>query len=107
MPTDLPERLLQQAGIASHPVARELVWVMTPATGTTSSGFTYLQPSAWRRFRDWVPHILGDGPRAMDGVELVVAAVARAGGDAAAGTVDAAADVVRQVVRTAAICAPP
>jgi hypothetical protein len=107
MSTDLPERLLQQAGIASHPVARELVWVMTPATGTTSSGFTYLQPSAWRRFRDWVPHILGDGPRAMDGVELVVAAVARAGGDAAAGTVDAAADVVRQVVRTAAICAPP
>jgi hypothetical protein len=108
MSTSLPERLLQQPAIASHPVARELVWVMTPATGTTSSGFTYLQPFAWRRFRDWVPHILGDGPRTLDAVELVVDAAARAGGgEAAAKHLAAAADVVRQVVRTAAICAPP
>ncbi len=108
MSTSLPERLLQQPGIASHPVARELVWVMAPSTGTTSSGFAYLQPSAWRRFRDWVPHILGDGPRTLDAVELVIDAAARAGaGEAAAQNLGAAADVVRQVVRTAAICAPP
>jgi hypothetical protein len=108
MSTSLPERLLQQPGLASHPVARELVWVMTCPTGTTSSGFAYLQPGAWRRFRDWVPHILDDGPRAMDAVELVVEAAARAGLDeAAAKNLDTAGDVVRQVVRTAAICAPP
>jgi hypothetical protein len=108
MSTSLPERLLQQPGIASHAVARELVWVLTPPTGTTSSGFTYLLPSAWRRFRDWVPHILADGPRALSAVELVSEAAARAGFDeAAAGNLGAAADVVRQVVRTAAICAPP
>jgi len=108
MSTSLPERLLQQPAIASHPRARELVWVMTPATGTTSSGFAYLQPSAWHRFRDWVPHILGDGPRTMAAVELVIDAAARAGLDeAVANHLGAAADVVRQVVRTAAICAPP
>ncbi|HMG53740.1 MAG TPA: hypothetical protein VK601_09660, partial [Kofleriaceae bacterium] len=108
MSTSLPERLLQQPGVASHPVARELVWVMTPSTGTTSSGFAYLQPSAWRRFRDWVPHILGDGPRTMDAVDLVIAAAVRAGLDeAVVRNLGAAADVVRQVVRTAAICAPP
>src|ERR1700759_652955 len=108
MSTRLPERLLQQPAIASPPVARELVWVMTRPTGTTSSGFAYLQPGAWRRFRDWVPHILGDGPRTMDAVELVVDAAARARlHEAAAGNLGTAADVVRQVVRTAAICAPP
>jgi hypothetical protein len=109
MPTSLPERLLQQQpAIAAHPIARELVWVMTRPTGTTSSGFTYLQPAAWRRFRDWVPHILGDGVRTLDAVELVVEAAAGAGlDDAAAQNLGAAADVVRQVVRTAAICAPP
>jgi len=108
MSTSLPERLLQQPAIASHAIARELVWVLTRPTGTTSSGFAYLQPGAWRRFRDWVPHILGDGPRTLDAVALVVEAAARVGLDAAAaGQLDVAADVVRQVVRTAAVCAPP
>jgi hypothetical protein len=108
MATSLPEHLLQQPAIASHPVARELVWVMTRPTGTSSSGFAYLQPGAWRRFRDWVPHILGDGPAALAAVELVVDTAARAGFDeVAAGNLGTAADVVRQVVRTAAICAPP
>jgi hypothetical protein len=107
MSTSLPERVLQQPAIASHPIARELVWIMTRPTGTTSSGFTYLQPSAWHRFRDWVPHILGDGPRTMDAVERVVDAATRAGSDEAElRNLGAAADVVRQVVRTAAICAP-
>jgi hypothetical protein len=44
----------------------------------------------------------------MDAVELVVDAAARTGGgEAAAEHLDAAGEVVRQVVRTAAICAPP
>lgn len=108
MATSLPERVLQQPTIASHAAARELVWIMTRPTGTSSSGFAYLQPSAWRRFRDWVPHILGDGPVALAAVELVLDAAARAGLDeAAAKHLGAAAEVVRQVVRTAAICAPP
>lgn len=108
MATSLPERLLQQPAIASHPAARELAWVMTRPTGTSSSGFAYLQPGAWRRFRDWVPHILGDGPGALAAIELVVDGAARAGLDEeAARNLGTAADVVRQVVRTAAICAPP
>jgi len=108
MLASLPEHLLRQPGIASHAIARELVWVLTPATGTTSSGFAYLLPSAWRRFRDWVPHILASGPRAMAAVDLIIAAATRAGVDeAAAERLATAGEVVRQVVRTAAICAPP
>lgn len=99
MSTSLPERLLQQPSIASHPIARELVWVLSRPTGTTSAGFPYLQPGAWRRFRDWVPHILADGPRTLDATDLVLGA--------ADADLSAAAGVVRQVVRTAAICAPP
>jgi len=108
MSTSLPDRLLQQPAIAAHAIARELVCVMTRPTGTTSSGFAYLQPGAWHRFRDWVPHILGDGPRALESVQFVVDAAAHAGADeAVVRNLGAAAEVVRQVVRTAAICAPP
>lgn len=44
--TSLAERLLRYPSIASHPIARELVWVMTCPAGTTSAGFPYLQAGA-------------------------------------------------------------
>jgi len=81
----------------SDPIARELVAVMTSPTGTTSSGFPFLQPSAWRRLRDWVPHILDAGPRVLERVGRLV----DDGASAEAGR------VVRQVVRSAAVTAPP
>lgn len=81
---------------------------MTRPAGTSSSGFVYLQPAAWRRFRDWVPHILGDGPRTMEAIDLVVDAAERSDPDGPEQTnLGDAASVIRQVVRTAAICAPP
>lgn len=86
----------------SLPFAAELAAVMSVPTGRTSAGHAYLREAAWVRLRDWVPHILGDGPRVLAAVDVVVD-VARAHGI----DVDAAAQVVRQVVLTAAITAPP
>jgi hypothetical protein len=106
--SSVPERLLQQPAIASHAVARELTFVMTRPTGMTSAGFPYLQPSAWRRFRDWVPHILADGTRVLDAAALVLdTGVQLALADEAMSALRSSAEVIRQVVRTAAICAPP
>lgn len=101
---DLVALLLQAPAIASDPKARELAVVMTVPTGRTSRGHAYLQEPAWVRFRDWVPHILADGPRTLAAAELVVTA-AKALGQGA--VVEDAGAVVRQVVLTAAVTAPP
>ncbi|MCA9590432.1 MAG: hypothetical protein KC657_34250 [Myxococcales bacterium] len=79
-------------------IARALAPVLALPTGKTSAGFPYLGPRAWQLFRDGVPHLLGFGGRVLDASARLVDAVPAAEG---------AARVVRQVVLTAAITAPP
>jgi hypothetical protein len=100
---DLSAALLRVPAVASDERARELAVLMTLPTGRTSSGHAYLQEPAWVRFRDWVPHILADGPRTLAAVDVVIEAARDAG---SAGALDDAAGVVRQVVMTAAVTAP-
>ncbi|MBI1946024.1 MAG: hypothetical protein HYS27_10025 [Deltaproteobacteria bacterium] len=87
--------------VRADPIAFELAHVLAEPTGTSSKGFPFLEPSAYARFRDRVPHILAMGPRALHALELVQAAARRHGLD-----VDAAAKVVKGCVLTAAITAP-
>ncbi len=101
---DLVAALLQVPAIATDRKARELAVIMSVPTGRTSSGHAYLQEPAWVRFRDWVPHILAEGPRTLAAVDVVVAAANALGASA---VVEDAAGVVRQVVLTAAVTAPP
>lgn len=100
--TALLDQLLQHPSIAGDRRARELAVVLTSPTGRTSGGHPYLQEPAWVRLRDWVPHILDDGPGVIAAVDAVAAAAAAAGA-----SVDDAAKVVRQVVLTASVTAPP
>ncbi len=93
--SQLAERLFAEHW--ADPIARELVAVMTSPTGRTSKGFPYLQPPAWRRLRDWVPHILAAGPSVLAAVQRLVEG----------GASPDAAKVVRQVVHSAAVTAPP
>ncbi|NCG20465.1 MAG: hypothetical protein GWP91_15765 [Rhodobacterales bacterium] len=72
--------------------------VLTEPTGTSSAGYPYLSEHAWRRFRDWVPHLFRDGL-------LTLAATERYLVDDA--STNDAARVVRQVVNTAQVTAPP
>lgn len=103
----LVERLLDVADILRSPTARELAVVMTRPTGKTSAGFPYLEPSAWSRFRDWVPHLLWHGPGVLAAASLVErAAVDLARDDQERAVVADAGKVIRQVVHTAAITAP-
>jgi hypothetical protein len=105
-PTD---RLLQDPNVAHSAVARELAVVMTCPTGLTSSGFPFLQPSAWHRLRDWVPMLFGDGVACLQARDLVVATARQAAADLDVDTLvdlNRAAAVLGQVVRSAAVCAP-
>jgi hypothetical protein len=101
------EAMLERPEVARSPVARELAAVLTRPTGRTSAGFPYLHASAWTRFRDWVPHLLANGPGVLEAVDLVERAAGRATSDEGERrAVSDAARVVRQVVMTAAITAP-
>ena len=73
----------------------ELEVILRGRTRLSSSGYPYLHRPVWARFRDWVPHILNGGARVLETLN-----------DLADADSDAAA-VIRQVVRTAAITAPP
>ncbi len=104
---DLVERLLTQAEIATDPLTRELAAVMTHPTGVSSAGYPYLQRTAWERFRDWVPHLMGHGHRVLAAVARLDSAL-----DAQAHTEEERANfkrakrVIRQVVNTTAITSP-
>ncbi|MGB0952570.1 MAG: hypothetical protein ACPG31_05055 [Planctomycetota bacterium] len=75
-------------------------------TGTTSAGYPYLSKAAWRILRDEVPILFGAGARVLEVVDaLTTAADALPAEDAERQR--NAMRVVRQVVQTAAITAPP
>ena len=86
--------------VATDPVMRELLAVISLPTGRTSSGWPFLAQPAWARLRDWIPHTFSAGLALWQATSTAEALL---GGDA---PVDALR-VVRQVVRTAVITAPP
>lgn len=107
----LADALLARSDLAADPLARELVPVMTSPVDLSSAGYPYLQRPGWTRLRDWVPHLLGDGERVLAAAARVLAAaedeVERGAAPPEIENVLRASRVVRQVVLTAAITAPP
>jgi len=103
--SELHERLLSDPFLSSDPLVRELVPVLLAPTLLSSSGFPYLQKPAFLRLRDWVPHILADGPMVLASLARIEAAAVRASPEASENLVRSAR-VVRQVVNTAAVTAP-
>lgn len=104
---ELADRLLSIPAIAGDARARELAVILSVPTGRTSKGHPYLQEPAWVRFRDWVPHILADGPRTLAASDVVVAAAhALSLPSSLAASLEDAARVVKQVVLTTSITAP-
>lgn len=102
----LTERWLSETW--ADPRARELVAILTEPTGRTAGGWPYLQRHAWVRFRDWVPHHLDEGARVLSTVERLLDLLERIGPtEAERETIDDAVAVIRQVVMTAQITAPP
>jgi len=80
--------------------------VLLAPTMLSSAGFPYLQKPAFVRMRDWVPHILAEGPIVLDALQRIEAAASGVSPEAIE-SLGRATRVVRQVVNTAAVTAPP
>ena len=75
---------------------RELLPILEQPTGVSSAGFPFVSRVAWSRLRDWVPHTLSEGREVLECLDRLDG---RAPADAL--------KVVRQVVNTAVVTAPP
>jgi len=106
--TPLRDALLAAPDVGSRPLARALVPIVTGETGVSTAGYPYLNARGFARFRDTVPHLLGMGHQAWLAAEVIEAAAAtlEASDDERGGLVRGLR-VVRTVLRTAAITAPP
>lgn len=103
----LMERLLADTEIWRSPSAREIAVIMARPVGRTSAGYPFLEPSAWKRFRDWVPHLLPHGPQTLNAIDQVEQKALGATDDSEqAQNIRDAARVLRQVVMTASITSP-
>jgi hypothetical protein len=97
-----------EAAAGDDALARALARVLAERTGRSSSGFPYLAPRAWEIFRDSVPHLFAFGTRVLDAAaRLAEASEASSLGAEAKASVRDGATVLRQIVLTATITAPP
>lgn len=85
-----------------HSLRARLLPILNQPTGTTRSGWPFLKRSAWEAFRDRIPHLFGDGLAVLRCVDELEASQEDADGNLAR-----ACRVARQIVRTAAVTAPP
>ncbi|HLK35704.1 MAG TPA: hypothetical protein VKU41_03055, partial [Polyangiaceae bacterium] len=89
-------------------MAATLGRVLCERTGRSSSGFPYLEARAWEIFRDCVPHLFAFGTRVLDAAARLADAVEASSLPAEEkASVRGGATVLRQVVLTAVITAPP
>lgn len=85
-------------------MARRLAALCEAPAGTSTGGHPFLAQEAWETLRDQVAHLFGQGQRVLDAAAALEAALpAGAAGENAR----RALQVVRQVVHTAAVTAPP
>lgn len=105
----MPElREILHAAAEGDPLAQRLLPVLLLPAGLSSAGHPYLQQAAWETFRDRVPHLLGMGQRVLDASERLQRAAEQGGASASEQRqVQGSCAVVRQVVLTATITAPP
>ena len=104
----ITQALLASPEIRGDALAEALVPIVLSPTGISSAGFPYLNARAFARFRDTVPHILSGGQRAWQAAERIEAAAqAMVSDDATSSALRRGLKVVRTVLRTAAITAPP
>jgi len=107
---DLFQKLSAHPHIAADPVALRLLPVVCLPTGMSSAGFAYLDRRAFEIFRDTVAHLFSMGGAVLNAGKTLQAAAGELGeelGEAGAENVRRACDVLRRVVQTAVITAPP
>lgn len=105
----LVSRLLGDTALHDHPLLDPIGRVMSYPTGVSSAGFPYLTREAWTCFRDTVPHLFAQGLQVLAVLDaLSVEAKARVDlSDEERTHLAQAQKVIKQVVLTASVTAPP
>ncbi|MEE2750487.1 MAG: hypothetical protein VX519_03590 [Myxococcota bacterium] len=95
--------------VKRHTAARTLIPVVSAETYVSSSGWPYLSEPAYLHLRDHVPQLFSHGHLAWEGMEHLERLVGGSSGfpDLELHHFQASSNVVKQVLRTAAITAPP
>jgi len=106
-PMDPISTVLALPDITERPFARSIATTLCSITGTSSAGFPFLSAEAYKNFRDGVPHILAMGPIVLSTLDALTPALVEAATQVDGEHIARADRVVRQVVNTAAITAPP
>src|SRR5690554_6686379 len=107
---EISETLAKYPALSEDPIALRLLPVVSLPTGMSSAGFAYLDRRAFELFRDTIAHLFSMGARVLTACETLKSAAAAledALGVEGAKNVHRACEVVRRVVQTAAIMAPP
>jgi hypothetical protein len=103
----LSDLLRHDADVGDDPLCRRMLEIACRPTGTTSSGYPYLQRRAFEDFRDTVPHLFAMGRRVIEcQARLQQRADASGAPAAAVENLERACRVMRQIARTACITAP-
>ncbi len=95
-----------ESALADDELACRLLPIVTQPTGLSSSGYPFLERSAWEQFRDQIPHILGMGQRTIEANAAIRSAL-DGQKEEDSDNILRACKVVDQIVSTAAITAPP
>ena len=95
-----------RAALADNALAGRLLPILCHATGTSSSGYPFLDRRAWEQFRDGIPHVLGMGLATL-GANTQICEALGADKSEFAENIRRASKVVEQIVFTATVTAPP
>jgi hypothetical protein len=94
--------------LVTNKFSSQLRQILARKTGVSSAGFPFLHAEAWGQLRDGLPHLLGAGHLLWEELaQLEVEAEGQDTTEEAAKHFALSLRVVRQVIRTAAITAPP
>ncbi len=106
-PNPLEAAVQGHPAVAADPIALRLVPTLCGQTGVSSAGYPYLSTAAYEAFRNRVPHVLGSALRVQASLETTLAAIHEVATEAQLEHVARAERVVRAMLNTAAITAPP
>ena len=106
----LQEILEAEADYSAHPLTKSVMPVLVSKAGVSPRGYPFLVQEAYQHLRNCVPHILGMGLRTLQCIEHLSELVKQNEGELSEGELEnfsRTTEVIRAVVRTAAITAPP
>jgi hypothetical protein len=108
MPKSLERRLATLLQPDNHPQKKSLISILSGKTSVSSTGYPYLSEISFRTFTEEVPHLFREGDMLLSWIAQVESQLesARLFAPAELSSVQRGLFVLRQIVQSAAVCAP-